>query len=67
MEVDFVSVNSTFAEQNNSLVTLAELTVFRNVAELTALQFGITRNASGVFHNCNVLTNSEIRHGQYRT
>jgi hypothetical protein len=43
MEVDFVSVNirPTCAEQNNNLVTLAELTVFGSVDELTALQCGM--------------------------
>jgi hypothetical protein len=43
MEVNFTSVNSrpTCAEQNNNLVTLAELTVFGSADELTALQCGM--------------------------
>jgi hypothetical protein len=47
METDFVSVNGTCAEQNN-VVTLAELRVFRSAGELTALQFGIKRDVSCV-------------------
>jgi hypothetical protein len=45
MEVDFFSMNSrpTCAEQNNNLVTLAELTVFGSADELTALQCGMKK------------------------
>jgi len=45
MEIDFVSVNGrhTCAEQNDNLVTLAELTVFGSANELTALQCGMNK------------------------
>jgi len=45
MEIDFVSVNGrhTCAEQNDNLVTLAELTVFGSADELTALQCGMSK------------------------